>query len=85
MDIELELFEDDNEMILNIINAVANENLPQVEAFLHIEGRNEVVRNQDYFEVIIPRYTDFQFREHFRMSRGTFQVLRKTGTVNAGT
>lgn len=35
---------------------------------------NEVIRNRNYYEVIIPNYTDVQFCEHFRMSRQTFEV-----------
>lgn len=36
--------------------------------------RNVKPRNENYFELIIPQYTDIQFIEHFRMSRRTFEV-----------
>lgn len=41
----------------------------------NIKARNGRPKNQNYFELTIPRYTDNQFSEHFRMSRSTFQVL----------
>ncbi|XP_050516550.1 uncharacterized protein LOC126891420 [Diabrotica virgifera virgifera] len=61
-----------DENIPKVVNAVANvadaaENVPQM--------RRRVVRNENYFEHTIPRYSDIQFREHFRMSRATFQIL----------
>ncbi|XP_011164982.1 putative nuclease HARBI1 [Solenopsis invicta] len=37
--------------------------------------RNERPKNENYFEGVIPRYTDIQFAEHFRMSRITFEAL----------
>jgi len=36
--------------------------------------RNAKPQNENYFEIIIPRYTDVQFIEHFRMSQRTFEV-----------
>lgn len=42
----------------------------------HLEiQRNEKPRNEKYFELVIPRYTDIQFAEHFRMSRICFEVI----------
>lgn len=35
---------------------------------------NRRPQNENYFEITIPRYTDIQFIEHFRMLRNTFQV-----------
>ncbi|XP_018400724.1 PREDICTED: uncharacterized protein LOC108778122 [Cyphomyrmex costatus] len=40
-----------------------------------IARRNERPKNENYFEGVIPRYTDIQFLEHFRMSRVTFEAL----------
>ncbi|CAG9841114.1 unnamed protein product [Diabrotica balteata] len=37
--------------------------------------RPEITRNENYYEVTIPNYSDTQFQEHFRMSRETFEVL----------
>lgn len=33
------------------------------------------VRIEDYFDVTVPRYTDKQFREHFRLTRTSFVNL----------
>ncbi|KAK3909075.1 Protein ANTAGONIST OF LIKE HETEROCHROMATIN PROTEIN 1 [Frankliniella fusca] len=33
------------------------------------------VRNENYFDLTVPRYTDKQFREHFRLSRTSFVNL----------
>lgn len=29
-------------------------------------------KNENYYEIIVPRYTDYLFKEHFRMSRITY-------------
>lgn len=42
---------------------------------LEIPERNEKPRNENYFELVVPRYTDIQFMEHFRMSRICFEVI----------
>ncbi|KAK9687319.1 DDE superfamily endonuclease [Popillia japonica] len=65
------LFEDNGINVAAIINAALNLNRPNNQ----IEERERVVRNENYFEVTIPNYSDLQFREHFRMSRQTFQAL----------
>lgn len=58
----------------NIVNNVVQDlghPLPNIEN----NGRRNVrPRNENYYEVTIPQYTDIQFLEHFRMSRGTFEV-----------
>lgn len=64
------LFEDNGINVAAIINAALNLNRPNNQ----IEERERVVPNENYFEVTIPNYSDLQFREHFRMSRQTFQV-----------
>ncbi|KAE8746725.1 hypothetical protein FOCC_FOCC006589 [Frankliniella occidentalis] len=33
------------------------------------------VRNENYYDVTVPRYTDRQFREHFRLTRTTYENL----------
>lgn len=40
------------------------------------EGEHDVARvsNNNYFKLIVPNYNLNDFKEHFRMSRGTFQV-----------
>ncbi|KAJ8927292.1 hypothetical protein NQ314_020261 [Rhamnusium bicolor] len=37
--------------------------------------RRKVRRNENYVQVVVPQYLDDQFKEHFRMSRGTFDDL----------
>lgn len=65
------LFNDDANLHGIVAQAFAlAEDLPDED-----QNNPNVVRNQNYFEQTIPQYTDFQFREHFRMSRATFQVL----------
>jgi len=67
---------DDGLEINNIVNIVrANLGYPLPDDANR--RRNERPRNQNYFEVTIPRYTDVQFFEHFRMSRGSFEVCIK--------
>lgn len=59
-----------NNIIENIVQEIGYENVAHEE----IRRRNPRPKNENYYEVIIPRYTDVQFIEHFRMSRNTFQV-----------
>lgn len=35
---------------------------------------DENPRNENYFKCVVLRYTDSQFREHFGMTRSTFEV-----------
>lgn len=59
-----------NNIIQNVIEGLGHPML------YNIENRRRSVRprNENYFERTIPRYTDIQFIEHFRMSRRTFEV-----------
>jgi hypothetical protein len=50
------------------------DNLARPLPLLIIEPRPIQVRNEDYFEQIIPIYTDLQFFEHFRMSRESAEI-----------
>jgi len=59
-----------NNIVNNVIEDLGHP-LPNIE---NDERRNVRPRNENYFEVTIPQYTDIQFLEHFRMSRGTFEV-----------
>ena len=43
-------------------------------AFTCGEQRDPAAHVDGYVDVIVQRYTDRQFRDHFRMSRGTFEV-----------
>ncbi|CAG9832264.1 unnamed protein product [Diabrotica balteata] len=70
------LFDNEQEMILGAVNAVLDLAEPLDDVF-PLE-RNNVTRNMNYVENIVPQYTDLQFREHFRMSRVTFEVRFKS-------
>ena len=37
--------------------------------------KDHVPRIREYYQEVIPRYTDLQFRHHFRMSRPTVEQL----------
>jgi len=41
---------------------------------LEVRQRGDKTRNQNYYEITIPQYDDILFKEHFRMSRATFEV-----------
>lgn len=71
----LEEFLEDN-LNLNIIYEEIHELIRAPE----IVGpqRNLPVRNKNYYELVIPTYNLDDFYAHFRMSRGTFQVIIKT-------
>lgn len=69
------LLDDDIVDVNNVIVGIARDlAVPFHEEHLVVE-RKRRVRNEDYFERTIPNYVDFEFREHFRMSRQTFQVI----------
>uniref|UniRef100_A0A6P7H7W1 Nuclease HARBI1 n=3 Tax=Diabrotica virgifera virgifera TaxID=50390 RepID=A0A6P7H7W1_DIAVI len=70
--IEEALFGDD-EIIPAVINEVID--LAQPPQNIIPEERQQVTRNEQYYEYTIPRYTNDAFREHFRMSRVTFERL----------
>ena len=40
----------------------------------YVDARDPTAHVQEYFKVTMPKYTDFQFKEHFRMDRETFEV-----------
>lgn len=65
----------DDGLNMNILQNIANniEILP--ENNLHARQRRAKTRNTHYFELTIPIYTDNQFKEHFRMTRRTFDVI----------
>ncbi|KAK5647668.1 hypothetical protein RI129_002560 [Pyrocoelia pectoralis] len=67
----------DDDFNLNIVFEAANHLVQPVA-----NNNNNVppqrgisVRNEDYFETVIPNYTLDDFKAHFRMSRNTFQLL----------
>ncbi|KAJ1530202.1 hypothetical protein ONE63_005129 [Megalurothrips usitatus] len=53
-----------------------NNALVCMQATLRLRGESEKpVRNEEFFELTIPRYSDSQFRQHFRLTRTTYQNL----------
>ena len=60
-DLENELFEDEDDLMI----------LSAVSCFM----RRDLNRIQDYFEVTVPSYAPSEFRSHFRMTRGTCEIL----------
>lgn len=70
---------DDGVDINNVVNIIG-ENLGHPLPDDNNRIRYQMTRNENYFECTIPRYTDIQFFEHFRMSRGTFEVCLSTHT-----
>lgn len=74
MNIPLYVFFND-ELDMNIVENIGV-NLARPLPLLAIEPRQQQVRNENYFEQIIPSYSDGQFFEHFRMSRESAEVRR---------
>ncbi|XP_025157190.1 putative nuclease HARBI1 [Harpegnathos saltator] len=67
----------DDGLNMNIVrNIVDNVIQPLPENNLYPRQRRAAkTRNVEYFELTIPTYTDDQLKEHFRMTRRTFEVL----------
>lgn len=60
----------------NIIHFIANELDEPLQNDLLQNERRIRSKNENYYEMIVPRYTDPLFKEHFRMSRITFEVCK---------
>lgn len=68
----------DDGLNVNILRNIVDfiQPLPEND-LLHLHARQRraaKTRNVEYFELTIPTYTDDQFREHFRMTRITFEA-----------
>lgn len=70
--IHMELMEEDG-LNFNLIGA-AVQNLVQPVNIVQPERINPI-RNEDYYENAIPNYTLDDFKNHFRMFKGAFQVI----------
>ncbi|XP_018374047.1 PREDICTED: putative nuclease HARBI1 isoform X3 [Trachymyrmex cornetzi] len=64
-----------NGINIGMLNFIINDMVNPLQENEIIARRNERPKNENYFEGIIPRYTDIQFLEHFRMSRVIFEAL----------
>lgn len=69
--------ENDRNNVLRLMLNEFMESLPELDE-LEVRQRGERVRNQNYYEIIVPQYDDLLFKEHFRMSRATFEVCYST-------
>lgn len=70
-------FMTDDGLNMNIVgNIIDNliQLLPEIDNLIHAQRQEVKTRNAEYFELTIPTYTDDQFKEHFRMTRITFEV-----------
>jgi len=66
---------------MNIVRHIID-NLVQPENYMHPRQRRAAkTRNVEYFELTIPTYTNDQFKEHFRMTRITFEVCTKLYSI----
>lgn len=70
-----------NGINIGILNFIVNDLIDPLPENVIIGRRHERPKNENYFEGVIPRYTDIQFVEHFRMSRITFEVIIKYRNV----
>lgn len=62
--------------IRNIIHFIIDELNEPLQNDLLRNDRGIRTKNENYYEIIVPRYTDYLFKEHFRMSRMTFEVYK---------
>lgn len=58
----------------NVVSLISGEFAHPLENLLERKQKKKRPRNSDYYEVTIPHYQDNLFKEHFRMSKSTFQV-----------
>lgn len=63
---------DINDIVHNLVQDLGHP-IPYIEN----RRRNVRPRNENYYELTIPRYTDVQFIEHFRMSRRIWGMYNK--------
>uniref|UniRef100_A0A6P7GSB7 Uncharacterized protein LOC114342361 n=1 Tax=Diabrotica virgifera virgifera TaxID=50390 RepID=A0A6P7GSB7_DIAVI len=68
-------FIDDNDLDMNLVGYMAANLVEPLQNDLQIRERHPRNRNENYYEMVIPRYTDFQFYEHFRMTREMAEEL----------
>ncbi|XP_050518027.1 putative nuclease HARBI1 isoform X2 [Diabrotica virgifera virgifera] len=68
-------FIDDNDLDMNLVGYMAANLAEPLQNDLQIRERHPRNRNENYYEMVIPGYTDFQFYEHFRMTREMAEEL----------
>lgn len=75
LDIVALLEDDGHNDRINVLHLMLNElvePLPELDE-LEVRQRDERPRNRNYYEIIVPQYDVVLFKEHFRMSRATFE------------
>ena len=68
-----EFLDYDNEMIL--LQKNMDDDVAECEKLLGLLDRNKIPKIEQFVELTVPRYTDANFRHHFRMSRETVEIL----------
>lgn len=72
-DLELDMDLDvEQPLNMNLVQQLA-EGFAQ-PAILGVDEREEVIRNEEYYEITVPAYSGSQFQREFRMQRPTFEV-----------
>lgn len=75
MDMDVVLFAAlDNSLDMDLVRLIAEDVCRPLPNDLHMQREEQKVRNENYYEETIPRYTNDLFIEHFRMSRASFEV-----------
>lgn len=64
----------DRGLDMDLIRLISEEAGRPLSNYLNVERDEEKARNENYYEETIPRYTNDLFKEHFRMSRASFEV-----------
>lgn len=69
----------DDGLNMNIVRHIVDNLIqPNDENYIRPRQRRAAkTRNAEYFELTVPTYTGDQFKEHFRMTRLTFEVCTK--------
>jgi len=69
--------ENDRNNALRLMLDEIMEPLPELDD-LEVMQRDQRATNQNYYEIIVPQHNNLLFKEHFRMSRATFEVHYST-------
>ena len=68
-----EFLDSDNEMIL--LQKNMDDDVAECGKLLGLLDRNKIPKIEQFAELTVPRYTNANFRHHFRMSRETVEIL----------
>ena len=80
--LELEAdYSDDDEEVVAAVSAFSNTSANMMVKMLRNNTSNSEAHQEDYVGDVVPRYTDYDFRCHFRMYRDAFEVSVLTSLV----